>query len=249
MPENDPDFAADSGEEPEVPIPREFHSEYEDRPFQNCSRCGELLSIFDNYQINKAFRNGECVFEYCFCAPCRDALLEEFSEESKINMLRHQEEHLREVHGTGECAFCGKSREDTPMKDFIITALCRMTSLIDSLMICEGCQLGMHELLSEKTRDVRRRFFEELPGVPPDWEVWTPEEAEKTGVSAVSKTGVAPVTSGGLASQFARITPPRRLAGVTGRTRHRADDGCLELLWWQLRQDGTVGRVIRRKGA
>lgn len=234
MPEHDPDLDDEPEPESEKPIPREFHSEYEERPFQNCSRCGELLSIFDNYQINKAYRNGECVFEYCFCSPCRDSLLEEFSEESKINMLRHQEENLREVHGTGECAFCGKSKVETPMKDYIITALCRETSLIDSLMICEGCQLGMHELLSEKTRDVRRRFFEELPGVPPDWEVWTPEESEATKASAVSKSGgkpvmPSPVMKGGAGGDSVGQPAPR-LPTVKG-ARHRADDGCLELLW------------------
>ena len=56
------------------------------------------------------------------------------------------------------------------MRDYVITALCSGDGLLDSLMICEACQLQTHELLSEKTRDVRRRFFEDLPGVPPDWE-------------------------------------------------------------------------------
>lgn len=171
-------------------IPREFHSEYEDRPFQHCSRCGEALNVFDNYQINKAYRNGECVFEYAFCAPCRDAMLDEFSEESKKNLMDHQQSHLRESHGIGECAFCGQSQSETPMKDFVITALCRSDRLLDSLMICESCQMSMHELLSEKTRDVRRRFFEELPGVPPDWEVWTNEEKEKTLISASPNRGL-----------------------------------------------------------
>src|SRR5204862_4650592 len=91
-------------------IPREFHSEYEDRPFRACSQCGEPLAAFRHYQINKAWRNGECVFEYVFCEVCRDRMLEEFSEESKANLLRHQEQHLRDVHGTGECAFCGRTR-------------------------------------------------------------------------------------------------------------------------------------------
>ncbi len=95
--------------QPKNPIPREFHSEYEDRPFRACSQCGEPLAAFRHYQINKAWRNGECVFEYVFCEVCRDRMLEEFSEESKSNLMRHQEKHLRDVHGTGECAFCGRS--------------------------------------------------------------------------------------------------------------------------------------------
>ncbi len=152
------------------PIPREFHSEYEERPFRTCSHCGESLASFQHYQINKAWRNGECVFEYVFCEVCRDRMLEEFSEESKSNLMRHQEKHLRDVHGTGECAFCGRTQAQSPMRDYVITALCSGDDMLDSLMICENCQVQTHELLSEKTRDVRRRFFEDLPGVPPDWE-------------------------------------------------------------------------------
>jgi hypothetical protein len=123
------------------------------------------------------------------------------------------------------------------MKDFIITALCRETSLIDSLMICEGCQLGMHELLSEKTRDVRRRFFEDLPGVPPDWEVWTPEESEASQAAGTAKNQGTPLmpspvmkAAGHLRSQDEAEAPLR-----VGKCRHRADDGCLELMWPQRR--------------
>lgn len=212
MPEN---------EEPEqgAPIPREFHSEYEERPFQTCSRCGEALSSFANYQINKAYRKGECVFEYCFCEPCRDALLDEFSEESKANLMNHQNTHMRkDASGTAGCAFCGVVREEVPDQDFIITMLGTGLRMLDSLMICEDCQLEMHELLSQKTRDVRRRFFEELPGVPPDWEVWTPEEMEQhRQVKSPKSPSHGPVLKPDLVNE-------RKLT-------HLADDGCIELLW------------------
>lgn len=205
-------------DQPENPIPREFHSEYEDRPFQNCSRCGESLSAFANYQINKAFRQGECVFEYCFCEACRDALLEEFSEESKENLMRHQNEHMRpDATGTASCAFCGAERSSLPQQDFIITMLGAGLRMVDSLLICEACQIQMHDLLSKKTRDVRRRFFEDLPGVPPDWEVWTPEEMEK------NKQVKTPKSPGPI------LKPD--LVGQGRPVSHLADDGCLELLW------------------
>lgn len=204
--------------EPGAPIPREFHSEYEDRPFQTCSRCGEALNSFSSYQINKAYRKGECVFEYCFCEPCRDALLEEFSEESKANLMKHQTEHMRQdAAGTSGCAFCGVKREVVPDQDFVITMLGAGLRMLDSLMICETCQLQMHELLSQKTRDVRRKFFEDLPGVPPDWEVWTPEEMEQHKQITSPKTAAGPVLKPDLVN--------------TGHLPHLADDGCLELLW------------------
>ncbi|MFZ4767778.1 MAG: hypothetical protein ACOYMN_22755, partial [Roseimicrobium sp.] len=142
--------------DPEKGIPREFHSEYEERPFQNCSRCGEALDAFSNYQINKAYRKGECVFEYCFCEVCRDALLDEFSEESKENLMRYQSEHMKhDASGTMQCAFCAVQREAIPQQDFVITMLGAGLALLDSLLICETCQMEMHELLSVKTRDVR----------------------------------------------------------------------------------------------
>lgn len=221
-------------DEPSPPsIPREFHSEYEDRPFQNCSRCGESLSVFDNYQINKAYRNGECVFEYAFCAPCRDAMLDEFSEESKKNLMDHQQHYLREMHGIGECAFCGKSQAETPMKDFVITALCRSDRMLDSLMICEACQLGMHELLSEKTRDVRRRFFEELPGVPPDWEVWDHEEKGKTLISASPNQGPPTKVIPQVTHQLQTLVKPEASPSVKKAVKHSGSflDCGLELIW------------------
>jgi hypothetical protein len=206
-------------QEPGAPIPPEFHSEYEERPFQTCSRCGEALSTFASYQINKAFRKGECVFEYCFCEPCRDSLLEEFSEESKANLMKHQNEHMRQdATSTSACAFCGVKRDVVPDQDFVITMLGTGLRMLDSLMICETCQLEMHELLSQKTRDVRRKFFEDLPGVPPDWEVWTPEEMEQHKHIKTTKT---PSPN--------PVVKPTFTAKSDGR--HHSEDGCMELIW------------------
>jgi len=208
----------DSPGTPKNPIPREFHSEYEDRPFRACSQCGEPLAAFQHYQINKAWRNGECVFEYVFCEVCRDRMLEEFSEESKSNLMRHQEEHLRDVHGTGECAFCGRTQAESPMRDYVITALCSGDGLLDSLMICESCQMQTHELLSEKTRDVRRRFFEDLPGVPPDWEGLPIQED-------------APEFAGGVVSRHG-VMPAKAPLGFKTATRDPAAlMACIELVW------------------
>lgn len=174
----------------------EFHSVEHDGPFEHCSRCGATLNEGNAYQINKAWRGGECIFEYAFCTECRDSLLEEFSEESKRNLMRHQEEKMRDgASGTGECAFCGCDRTNIEHQDFTITALCIYHEIVDSLLICFNCQTGMHELLSQQTKDVRRRFFEEVPGVPPDWEVWRPDDKEIHLVTAPLNKSM-PVTTG-----------------------------------------------------
>lgn len=160
-------------------IPPEFHSIEHDGPFETCSRCATSLADCDHFQINKAWRAGECTFEYAFCSKCRDSLLDEFSEESKTNLMRHQEKHLRDTAaGTDACAFCGCQRKEIPTQDFTTTALAKGDRMLDSLLICFDCQTVMHELLSQQTKDVRRRFFEDIPGVPPDWEVWEPDDSE-----------------------------------------------------------------------
>jgi len=163
----------------------EFQSLEHDGPFEHCSRCAASLLDGRPYQINKAWRGGECIFEYAFCLDCRDSLLSEFSEESKGNLLQYQEQHMRDgATGTTDCAFCGNMREDIQNLDFTTTALCELTSSLDSLLICFDCQSVMHELLSQETKDVRRRFFEDVPGVPPDWEIWKHDDDQIHRVTA-----------------------------------------------------------------
>ena len=204
------------------PIPREFHSEYEGRPFKTCSSCGEALDSFSHYQINKAYRNGECVFEHVFCEACRDRIYQQFSEESRRRLIEHQEQHMRPTAGsTTDCAFCGKSRDESPMKDFVITALCQEDRLMDSLMICEPCQFKTHELLSPETRDVRRRFFEDLPGVPPDWEDLIDGEPLAPPVPAIAGNADGKLLHASAASNE-----------LSGQLRDRSDlVPCLELIW------------------
>jgi hypothetical protein len=73
------------------PIPAELRSDYTDENFCNCTRCGESLRDFaGGYQISKAWKNGECVFEYALCDHCRTALMEEFSDESKAKLSEFQ---------------------------------------------------------------------------------------------------------------------------------------------------------------
>ena len=48
---------------PSEKIPEELHSEYEERPFRNCTRCGEtLLDYEDGYNVAKIFKSSETIF-------------------------------------------------------------------------------------------------------------------------------------------------------------------------------------------
>ncbi len=164
------------------PIPEVLHSFYEDRPFLTCTRCGESLAEFEEgYRISKNFKRGEVLIEYALCMPCLMRMLEESSEESKANLARFHEEHLREVSGFDDCAFCEKTRDRARGEEFGLAGMCRGDRLLEGAMICIDCMEAMHEVLSKETRETWRRFREEnFPGVPADFEPF-PGETLKTG--------------------------------------------------------------------
>lgn len=169
------DEAEDEGE----PIPEVLHSFYEERPFLSCTRCGESLADFDEgFRISKNFKRGEVLIEYALCLPCLERMLEESSEESKRNLARFQEERLREPgSGFAECAFCEKTQAEARGGEFGLAGVCRGDRLLDSAMICIDCIEDMHEVLSEETRDVWRRFRDEnFPGIPADFEPFPGEK-------------------------------------------------------------------------
>jgi len=157
-------------EDPPQPIPRELYSEYEERPFRTCTRCGEGLADFEGgFQISKAFKNGECVFEYALCDHCRMAMMEEFSQESKQRLGNYQNDHMILDRGLDVCAVCGTSRLDKPMRDYVMTGVCDQNNLVHSLLMCGKCGDGVQELISKPTRDVWRGFVDEnFPGPPSD---------------------------------------------------------------------------------
>jgi len=160
----------DPTEETQPPrVPPELFSDYEGRPFQSCTRCGESLKDFDGgFQISKAYRNGECVMEYALCDHCRGAMFAEFSEESKEKLGHFQEERVHLERGFDQCAVCGVSRDEGPMKEFVVTGLCNGSRLDHGMLVCGECGDAVQGLISAKTRDTWRRFVDDnFPGPPP----------------------------------------------------------------------------------
>ncbi len=160
-------------------IPPELNSEYEDRPFQNCTACGESLADFPRgFQISKAYKNGECVMEYALCDHCRTKMLEEFSEESKNRLHKFQDDQVHLDYGLTHCAVCGRARNEGPMSDFVITGICADAALHHGLLMCGDCGDGVQELISQQTRDTWRRFVDShFPGPPPADGLPIPEPA------------------------------------------------------------------------
>ncbi len=159
-------------DDPPPPIPPELHSEYEERPFGHCTRCGETLEDDQGgFQISKAYKRGECVMEYALCDHCRIAMMEEFSQESKKRLAQFQDERVRLDRGLDCCSVCGVSRRSDTVNDFVITGLCEGSSLVHSIMVCGKCGDGIQEVISVKTRDTWRRFVDEnFPGPPSEGE-------------------------------------------------------------------------------
>jgi ribosomal protein L34E len=161
-----------SEDEPPAPIPEELFSEYEERPFAHCTRCGE--SLHDDqagFQISKAYKRGECVMEYALCDHCRTAMMEEFSQESKKRLGQFQDNNVRLDRGLSSCSVCGVSRGDGSVDDFVITGLCEGSQLMHSIMVCGQCGDDIQDIISTKTRDTWRRFVDEnFPGPPSEGE-------------------------------------------------------------------------------
>ncbi|MHC4473583.1 MAG: hypothetical protein ACYTDY_20085 [Planctomycetota bacterium] len=152
--------------EPE-PIPEVLHSAYEEGPFSACISCGaDLTEPSCMYQIQKAWRHGEVVFELAVCVGCAAETMKEFSQESLEKMQRFFQDRYRPAEEEGSCDFCGKSRG--PDSEFEIGAACRGTFLLRPMVtVCGECTAASQEDLSQKTRDAWGRFVERnLPGVP-----------------------------------------------------------------------------------
>lgn len=160
---------SDMPEEIPPSIPRDLHSEYEERPFRHCTRCGETLADDQGgFQISKAFKRGECVMEYALCDHCRVSMMEEFSQESKKRLADYQHGHVNLHRGLHHCSVCGVDRlTEEGAADYVITGLCEGSRLLHSIMVCGQCGDGIQELISAQTRDTWRRFVDEnFPGPP-----------------------------------------------------------------------------------
>jgi len=158
-----------------VPIPRLLFSEYEDRPFKICTRCGESLAHFEEgYRISKVFKADEAIFEYALCVPCLQKMAEESSAESRDAMFEFQFSRLREVEGYDECAYCERPEAPSVVgspQEYGVAAICMGEQMAEVNRICSPCMDEMSELVSEETRSGWDRFIQEnFPGVPADFE-------------------------------------------------------------------------------
>lgn len=153
---------------PRFPIPAALHSEYEDRPFRHCTRCGESLAdVPGGHQVFKRRQAGETTYEYALCHPCHDGLVRRFSVESRSRLEVFYREHVRLDAGLRACAVCGCGRDASA--DWSLTGLCEGEWLRHAMAVCGGCLEVMQGLISVETRRVWEEFVNDnLPGIPAD---------------------------------------------------------------------------------
>ncbi|MEM8952560.1 MAG: hypothetical protein AAGD22_00270 [Verrucomicrobiota bacterium] len=159
--------------EPIGPIPPELYSEYEERPFKSCTRCGESLADFEEgYRVSKVHRAGEVLFEYALCGPCFLNIYEESSDKTKVALYQYQRERLRHDVISGEqCALCGQPKNEIENAEYALVGACHGENLLDINLVCGACIEEMNQLVSKQTRDVWDRFVQDnFPGVPADFE-------------------------------------------------------------------------------
>ena len=152
---------------PEI-IPKELHSEYEERPFRNCTRCGEtLLDYPDGYHVAKIFKLNETIFEYALCFSCHSGLINEFSEDSKRALEEYYSTNMQPGMSLAGCGLCGLSKCEFVNLEYSVGALCHGSHMVEGFVICEPCMDSTNSLISDKTQGIWDDFLSEnFPGVP-----------------------------------------------------------------------------------
>lgn len=169
-------------------FPDSFYSLETDAPFTHCCDCGcELLQSAQMYMVQKNFDRNECVMEYALCNGCKENLDKQISNKSKESLFDFLFDHAEMVEAPvdytaeealkqiEECLTCGKDRSSC--SNYTYSGLFLGSILIPGpmpMMICGGCQEKIAEGLSEETKDVRDKFFEEnFPGPPSEMDLPT----------------------------------------------------------------------------
>ncbi len=177
------------------PVPPIFQSTETGRAFERCVACDRfLLDDTTQYVIEKAFRSyegfdaRETIFEYALCVDCRDALMEELSEESLQRMQNYFASHV--AVAVRRLRLIESAQSNVQLDPWISTCMISgapVQELNEYQVYCE-CQgpnmlysyapftIGgpvmdeIAELLSNKTLDELDGFADDILGLPPELE-------------------------------------------------------------------------------
>ena len=160
-----------------IPIPKEFWSFAEDRPFEHCMVCNKpLLEDGRLYLIEKAYKKSEVVFEY---AQQSLRLIDHYFDEHVDLVKRRKgliESYDEEISPwLSHCLITGKPASEC--EEYQIMTLCDGEDLLFTYIPCLISGKAMETIqgiLSKKTRDRLDGFVEEFLGLPPEAKNPTP---------------------------------------------------------------------------
>jgi hypothetical protein len=176
-----------------IEIPGLFFDSLTGKPFQTCQVCqNKLLNTTKNYIIEKVFRKNiatgkiESVFEYAICLQCAEKLVESYSKESKENLQRYFQEHVRDTlqqnnqpvieserdvqQILSQCSITGK--QVTELDEYQIVGQFTgsyLNPFMAPFMIGSGSMDDVQDLLSEKTLDEIDDFTGKYLTGPPEF--------------------------------------------------------------------------------
>lgn len=77
-----------------IPVPEVFWSFETGQPMKRCKLCDcDLMAEGTNYLIEKAFKNGETIFEHALCSECHGKCAAELSLDSRARIATYFEEN------------------------------------------------------------------------------------------------------------------------------------------------------------
>ena len=174
-----------------IPVPKEFWSFAEERPFDACSVCHKgLLEDGSLYLIEKAFKKREVIFEYAICIECHLKLREDLSRSSlrlidhyfdeHVDLTKRRRDLLQNYQEDvqpwlSHCVITGQAAEDCD--EYQIMTLCDGSDLLFTYIPCliSGTAIeAIQGLLSKQTRDRLDGFVDEFLGLPPEAKNPTP---------------------------------------------------------------------------
>jgi hypothetical protein len=167
-------------------IPEEFHSDLNQKPFCNCTFCGQdLLAKSVNYMIEKSIKvnpnnnQKNTVFEYAICIDCNKRKMAAMSIDSVNNIKKYMETNFLieewEDHANdnndpfAKCLVTKVPVED--LEEYNIIGQFIGDKMIGGqfpVLISPCIGEEIQELLSQETKDEFDDFMDTITNVPPE---------------------------------------------------------------------------------
>lgn len=168
-----------------VPIPSEFYSDLEEKPFCNCTFCSkELLGADEPYLVEKSYKvnpnnkQKNTIFEYAICMDCNKRKMNALSKESIQNIQNYMQENFKienleegeeESEYLSKCIVTGTPQAE--LEEYNIVGQFIGNHMVEGQFpLLVGASVGedLQGLLSEKTKEEFDDFMDTITGVPPE---------------------------------------------------------------------------------